>query len=241
MKNKVAITIATLAVLAAASTAPAQQSPAAEIFRTAAIQSWTVRIITPFDTVQGRVVSVFRDTARVGGRRVAVSTVSQIMRRKGDSWELAWPKTPQASPPDTAPARGPTVYLFAGAAGALVPFWFGIPPIAITGLQFGFRDASGEFAVGARTIIWPAPMAIIAADLSRSFWSTPTTYAGFAVGGMMVPSELYMAPMVGARIGRTARGRSGMRSELRADAIVADGAAIIITMHLGVDQVIGNK
>jgi hypothetical protein len=226
---------------AAAGPAWAQRS-ARNTLQAARNSSWHVRVVTPADSAEGRVTSVFRDTVRLSEKALYVPSVVRVDRRVGDEWRNVWRlhRDSEASGADTSFAGGTSVFVYAGTTGLLIPGpYLPIPPPITAGAQFGIRDALGEFTVGARTLLYPAPLILATADIGRNFRSRGGRYSGVAIGGVFATEgTLRPYPMFSLRAGVLPQERSGGRVEFRGDALLAEGAAVILSLHLGFDTVL---
>ena len=228
--------------LLAAGPAHAQRN-ARSTLRSAMATNWYVRVATPLDSAEGPVVSVFRDTVRFSRKALYIPAVQRVDRRVGDEWRNIWTAEPAPSArSETAVVAGTSMFVYAGTTAALFPGpYYTLPPPVTAGLELGVRNATGEYTIGARTLLYPAPLVIATADVGRNFRGSGRRYSGVAVGGMFATEgEFTPYPMLSVRAGVLPDKQSGGRVEFRGDAIVGDGAAIIVSLHLGFDNVIPN-
>jgi hypothetical protein len=243
------VTLRTAAILLSftasfSSRAHAQQADVREVLRAAYDANWTVRVLTAADTVEGHVSNVFRETARIGRRTLPISEVTRIERRRRNAWSTVWPVSQSIAPAqDSITASGGSVVLFVGTIGAVFPGVFiPLPPPLYAGIQLAARDMEGEFTFNARMLAYPFPTGLFSLDAGRNIWHRNRRSYGGASAGMIArfENQLFMEPMFGARFGKLPPGRSGSRVEMRADALLAEGVVILLSLQVGFDQSFGN-
>lgn len=226
--------LATTLLMSAVSPAGAQQS-ARDALRNAQQLNWLVRVISPADTVAGTVFSIFRDSARIGERRVFIPGIERVERRieTRDSveWRKLWPPDEPLQTDSTAAGKTPrgTVFVYAAALMLLAPeVIVALPPPIAGGLQFGARRATTETTLNLRMLVYPAPVAIFAVDLGQNFMTGARSYGGVAAG-FVTSFEGGLLVFGAARVGGSS---SASRYELRADAFVS-GPAIVMSLAIG--------